>query len=182
MAIQYYTATSVDGYIADADNSLDWLFACDTGGDTSYDEFIADVGALVMGATTYQWILDNHIAPDAGKPQPWPYQQPCWVFTHRDLRRIDGAEIRFVQGNPAEVYPDLASAAGDQNIWLVGGGELVGQFHDHGLLDEVILSVAPVTLGSGAPLLPRMITGPRLELTQLRQTGEFAMLSYRVRR
>jgi dihydrofolate reductase len=64
-------------------------------------------------------------------------------------------------------------------VWLVGGGELVGQFHDAGLLDEVILSVAPVTLGAGAPLLPRRID---LELLEVARNRDFACTRHRVRR
>ena len=51
----------------------------------------------------------------------------------------------------------MVGAAGDRNVWIVGGGDLAGQFADAGLLDEVIVSIAPVTLGGGAPLLPRRI-------------------------
>ena len=51
----------------------------------------------------------------------------------------------------------MVEAAGGKNVWLVGGGELVGQFYDHGLLDELIVTIASVTLGAGAPLLPRAI-------------------------
>jgi dihydrofolate reductase len=72
-------------------------------------------------------------------------------------------------------------AADGKNIWLVGGGDLVGQFYDHGLLNEIILSVAPVTLGSGAPLLPRRITTPPLKLADVRKYGEiFAILTYEI--
>jgi dihydrofolate reductase len=69
---------------------------------------------------------------------------------------------------------------GRQEIWLVGGDDLVGQFADHGLLDEILLGIAPVTLGNGAPLLPRGLTASRLELTDVRR-DRFAGLTYQVR-
>jgi dihydrofolate reductase len=76
----------------------------------------------------------------------------------------------------------MAAAAGSKNIWIVGGGELVGQFHDHGLLDELIVFLAAVTLGGGAPLLPRAITTPPLRLLSVRAYGDaFARLQYEVR-
>jgi dihydrofolate reductase len=75
----------------------------------------------------------------------------------------------------------MVTAAGDRNIWIVGGGDLAGQFHDHGLLDELHVQVGSVTLGAGKPLLPRKISQPSLELLSVRQVGTgFAELVYRV--
>jgi len=59
MKTQYYTATSFDGFIVTEDDSLDWLFPLGDANDTSYPEFIAEVGALVMGSATYEWMLRN---------------------------------------------------------------------------------------------------------------------------
>ncbi|HEY9290524.1 MAG TPA: dihydrofolate reductase family protein [Microlunatus sp.] len=181
MVTQYYTATSIDGFITDADYSLDWLFQFDEGDESGYPAFIEQVGAIVMGATTYEWILSHHINADAEHPQPWAYEQPCWIFTHRRLPQIEEADLRFVSGDVVPIHAEMAQAAAGRNIWIVGGGELVGQFHDHGLLDEVIISVAPVFLGAGAPLLPRKISTPPLELVASRVVaGVFAELRYRV--
>lgn len=81
------------------------------------------------------------------------------------------------------VHEEMAAAAGGKNVWLVGGGDLVGQFHDHGLLDEIIVSMAPVVLGGGAPLLPRRITTPPLRLREARTMGgAFVRLRYDVPR
>ena len=180
---QYLTATSIDGYIADPDNSLDWLFRIEQGEDAKerWDEFLGQVGAMVMGATTYEWVLAHENLLD--HPEKWQEyyaDRPCWVFTHRDLPAVPGADLRFVQGDVAPVHADLAAAAGGRNVWLVGGGDLVGSFHDAGLLDEVRVQVAPVTLGAGAPLLPRRIEG--LRLTEVRRNGQFAELSFAVPR
>jgi dihydrofolate reductase len=102
------------------------------------------------------------------------------VFSHRDLPAVPGADLRFVQGDVTPAHADARAAAGVRNVWLVGGGELVGTFHDAGLLDEVVVHVAPVTLGAGAPLLPRRIEG--LQLEDLRRNGQFAELTYAVPR
>ena len=81
------------------------------------------------------------------------------------------------------VHAEMVAAANGKDIWLVGGGDLVGQFFDHGLLDEVTVSIASVTLGGGAPLLPRAITMPPLRLTAVKQEGEaFVHLTYQVPR
>jgi dihydrofolate reductase len=180
---QYYTASSLDGFIADAEHSLDWLMQFGDPEETSYPDFIRDVGAVAMGSATYEWLLRHHIYRDADNPQPWPYQQPAWVFSSRSLPTIPEADIQCVRGDVRPVHRQMVDAAGGKNVWIVGGGELAGQFYDHGLLDEVIVQVAAVTLGSGSPLLPRRIATPPLRLTSVTAYGEaFAELRYEVPR
>lgn len=180
---QYYTATSIDGFIADPDNSLEWLFTLrqSEAGQQEYPEFIKDVGALAMGSTTYQWVHDHEDL--TAEPEKWPYEQPAWVFSSRDLPGVPGADIRFVSGDVAPVHAQLVDAAAGKNVWVVGGGELVGQFADAGLLDDIILGVGSVFLGSGAPLLPRRITPPRLRLVGVAPDGpDFVTLRYELDR
>jgi dihydrofolate reductase len=182
---QYFTAASIDGFIADERNSLDWLFEVDRDQETadrSFADFFAEVGAMAMGRTTYEWVLEHErLLDDPGKWRGYYGDTPCWVFTHRDLPPIPGANLFFVQGNVAAVHDEMARAAGGKNIWLVGGGDLVGQFADLGRLDEILLGVAPVTLGGGAPLLPRRLTTARLELIDVVRDRQFARLTYGVR-
>jgi dihydrofolate reductase len=181
MKSQYYTASSLDGYIADPENGLEWLFQFSDSPTDDYPAFIAQVGAIAMGASTYEWLLRHQIHPEKGEAKPWPYTQPSWVFTTRTLPPVAGADIRFVKGDVRPVHRAMAEAAGDRNVWIVGGGELAGQFHDHGLLDEIIVTFASVTLGAGAPLLPRRIATPPLRLVNVRTWGTaFAQLTYEV--
>ena len=184
MRTQYYAAASLDGFIATEDDSLAWLFALANPEDTSYPAFIAEVGALAMGESTYCWLLEHLVHPPADQPpEPWPYTQPAWVFTHRELARVAGADVRFVQGDVRPVHEQMRAAAGGKNLWVVGGGELAGQFFDAGLLDELIVQVGSVTLGAGKPLLPRRILWPRLRLVEARQFGAgLAELRYEVQR
>jgi dihydrofolate reductase len=176
---QYYTATTLDGFIADSDNSLDWLFTRDQDhdGPLNYKEFIAGVGALAMGSTTYEWILDHELSDKDPSEWKWPYEIPCWVFTHRQLPVVPNAQVEFTSGDVAPVHEQMVAAAGGRNLWIVGGGDLAGQFADAGLLDEVIVYVAPVTLGAGAPLLPRRI---ELRLDELERNGDFACARFAV--
>lgn len=162
---QYYAATSLDGFIATTDHSLDWLMQFGSLEGTSYDSFIRDVGALAMGASTYAWLLRELVKPGTEQAQPWPYTQPAWVFTSRTLPVVQGADVRFVRGEVAPVHREMLAAAEGRNVWIVGGGELAGQFLDAGLLDELIVQVMPVTLGTGLPLLPRRVVQPALKLT-----------------
>lgn len=180
---QYLTASTLDGFIADEHNSLSWLFTVPQGDDAQarWDAFLGGVGVLVMGATTYQWCLDHDSFLD--HPERWHEtygERPCWVFTHRDLPAIPDTDVRFVQGDVVAPHAEMLAAAGGRNVWLVGGGELVGAFHDAGLLDEVRVSFAPVTLGSGAPLLPRRIEGMRL--VDVARNGQLVDLAYQVPR
>src|SRR5688572_966390 len=183
MKTQYYTASSLDGYIADPQHSLEWLFQFTENPLGEFPAFLDAVGATAMGSSTYEWLLRNHIFPDAGEPQPWPYTMPSWVFSSRTLRDVPGADVRFVRGDVRPVHREMVEAAAGKNVWLVGGGELVGQFYDAGLLDELIVTVASVTLGGGAPLLPRAITTPPLRLVSVTQfCQDFAQLRYEVPR
>ena len=112
----------------------------------------------------------------------WPYTQPTWVFTTRTLPVIEGADLRFVSGDVRPVHAAMQVAAAGRNIWIVGGGELAGQFHDAGLLDELILQVGSVTLVSGKTLFPRRILSPGLRLTAVQQMGtSMVELRYEVR-
>jgi dihydrofolate reductase len=176
---QYYTATTLDGFIADPSNSLDWLFTRqrERDGALNYDHFIAEVGAMAMGSTTYEWILDHEFAGKEPAEWKWPYDIPCWVFTHRQLQVVPGAPIELTSADVVAVHEQMVDAAGDRNIWIVGGGDLAGQFADAGLLDEVLVSIAPVTLGAGAPLLPRRI---ELHLDELGRNGDFVSARFSV--
>ena len=179
MKTQYYTSTSLDGFIATEDDSLEWLFPLGDINDTSYPRFIAEVGALTMGSATYEWMLRHAATVTDQAGSPWPYTQPTWVFSRRQLPAIAGADIRFVQGDVKPVHAAMVRAAGAKNIWVVGGGELACQFFDAGLLDEAFIQVGSVTLGKGKPLFPRRVTSPAWKLLSVRQVGAgFAELHY----
>ncbi len=171
----YYTATTLDGYIADPADSLDWLFVqdIDADGPMNYNAFITGIGALAMGATTYEWIR-GRIAEGREK---WAYAVPTTVLTHRDLPPIEGADLRFAAGDVTAVHADLLAAAGGRDVWVVGGGDLAGQFADAGLLDEIVAAIAPVTLGAGRPLFPRRYA---LRLDEVARNRAFVCARYAV--
>lgn len=181
MHTQYYTACSLDGFIATEDDSLEWLFPLADINQTSYPAFIQEVGALAMGSATYEWMLKHAVKLGSEAPEAWPYTQPVWVFSSRDLPGVPDADIRFVNGDVRGVHEQMRAAANGKNVWIVGGGGLVGQFYDAGLLDELIVQIGSVTLGSGKPLLPREILSPSLKLVSVQQFGEgMAELRYEV--
>jgi dihydrofolate reductase len=183
MKTQYYTATSIDGYIADENNSLDWLFQFGMieSMQTCFPRFISKVGAVAMGSTTYKWVVKQEKILE--NPEKWPYKIPTWVFSRRKLPVVDGADIRFVRGNVAPLHAEMEKVTDGKNLWIVSGGDLVGQFYDHGLLDEIILSVAPVMLGSDAPLFPRNVTAPPMKLVDIQKHEDvFATIIYEVQK
>jgi len=158
VATQYFAAMSMDGFIAGPGNAMDWLVQLESseGWDGRFRSFFSCIGAMAMGATTYEWALGHVYGPEPEKWQQHYGQIPCWVFTHRRLRAVREANLVFARG------------------------DLAGQFADHGLLDEILIDIAPVMLGGGAPLLPRRLLPPALTLAATGHDGQFAFLTYKV--
>ncbi|MFD6951226.1 deaminase [Nocardiopsis sp. TSRI0078] len=171
----YNTATSLDGFIATEDHSLEWLFAADGGEALEETEsFIRNAGAILCGASTYEWILRHE------GDKPWPYGVPTWVLTHRDLPKVEG-DLRFAGADTdqelRDLHAEVVEAAGGRDVWLVGGGGIAADLARLGLLDEVVVSIAPVTLGAGAPLLAGRVD---LRVLDVRRAGDFACARYEV--
>jgi hypothetical protein len=146
---QYYTATTLDGFIADPDNSLDWLFTRkrEEDGPLNYEEFVAGVGAMAMG--------DSTRIPDHGSTRIRPIEVvhdiPCWrsrTALPSAMQRIEftSADIATVHAERPALLAAGTSGSSAAETWSV--------IRRRGLLDEVIVQIAPVTLGAGAPLLP----------------------------
>lgn len=180
----YNTATSLDGFIATTDHSLQWLF--DVPGaaeaESAFPAFLEGIGALVLGSSTYEWVYRQQEL--AEHPDAWTAvygDRSTWVFTSRELP-IATPSIRLVRGAVEAAWERIATSAGDRDVWIVGGGDLAGQFADAGLLDEIRVSVAPVTLGGGMPLLPRTLLSDRVSLASVDRAGSFVELRYTVSR
>jgi dihydrofolate reductase len=179
--ILFDTATSINGWIADTDNSLSWLFEVDGGAEPDPELLPADATVMVEGSTTYEWVLnESDILAHPEKWREFHGDRPTFVFTTRELPTPEGADIRFVRGAVADVLPEIREAAGDGDIWVVGGGDLAGQFFDIGALDRIALSIAPVALDGGAPLFPRRVESDRLRLVSAEARGQFVRAVYDV--
>ena len=168
----YYGAASLDGYLATADDSLDWLLNYEGTSEQEaaepdpmsegggYEAFYEGVRALAMGSVTYEWILD-HLDVAGGEGQ-WPYRgKPCWVLSSRELSlpEGEGVDVRIVDASVSELYGEMAAATGDGVLWVVGGGNVASQFADAGLIHELIVTVVPVVLGDGKPVFDRPPSG-----------------------
>jgi len=159
ITVSYYVACSLDGYIAAADGSVDWLSDFHSEGeDFGYAEFFESVDAMVMGSATYEQVLGFG---------DWPYgEKPCWVMSQRPIQAVR-PEIAITGLGPAEILAEIE----DHHLtraWLVGGARAAGAFRAYGLIDEYLITVLPILLGDGVPLF--VDEGPLLKL-QLVKNG-----------
>jgi dihydrofolate reductase len=139
----YYVASSLDGYIAAVDGSVDWLSRFHSAGENhGASELEGSADALLLGSHTYEFAL---------KLGQWPSPEKLsWVFTRRDLPVLHPS-ITLTAQSPREVVELLASR-GLGRAWLMGGGKLAASFHAERLISRYIISVFPVLLGSGISL------------------------------
>lgn len=183
--VRYYCAATLDGYIAESDDTLDWLLEYEgryEGADSAasqggYGSFYEEIGALVSGSVTYEWVLAHG--------DEWPYPgKPAWVLSSRELPEPegDGVDVRVVNGRVPDLIDEMLDAAGERDLWVVGGGNVASQFADHGLLDRVEVTLVPVVLGSGKPLFDRRLPGGPMQLLGARTySSGMVGLSYDVR-
>ena len=184
--VRYYAAATLDGYIAESDDSIGLahrlrgqLRGSRLGREQAgYEAFYEGIGALVMGSVTYEWVLAHGGA--------WAYVgKPTWVLSTRELERPEGEEVdvRVVDAEVPDLIDEMLGAAGDQDLWIVGGGNVASQFADHGLLDRVEVTVVPVVLGEGKPLFDRRLPGGPMQLITARTfSSGMVGLTYEVRR
>ncbi|MCC9197106.1 dihydrofolate reductase family protein [Arthrobacter sp. zg-Y820] len=158
--VLYYVASSLDGYIATEDHNLDWLLAFGFEAfQEHYDQFIAGVGSLVMGSTTYEWVRER-------EPDSWDFGAlPCQVLTRRSLQAPPDSGVRFASGDIRRICAEAVNDAAGRNVWVVGGGDVAAQFAEAGLLDEMRVTYMPVALGAGRPLLPVSVPTAPMRLT-----------------
>ncbi|MRR11350.1 dihydrofolate reductase [bacterium] len=167
--VVYYVAVSLDGFIATPGGGVEWLEPFQaSGSDYGYDEFYAGVDALIMGSRTYEQTLTFGPSAYGGKR--------VLVLSARDLQPSPDVGI-------ADLRPDAAIrylvSAGASTIWLVGGGELAGSFAREGLVDRYILSVMPVMLGSGVPLLGKRGASGAFKLESIERFDDVVQCTYR---
>jgi len=151
-----YIATSLDGYIAKPNDDLSFLKIVEKDGeDYGYKDFTESIDTIILGRKTYDWVL-NEIGPshyDNGK-------RNIYVITRKAKPRI--GKIKFYDGNLSELISQLKSING-KNIYCDGGAEIINELLKNDLIDELIISVIPILLGSGTRLFkdgrPEQILG-----------------------
>ena len=158
--VVYYVACSVDGFIATPDGGVEWLSDVEhQGEDFGYAHFFASVDSMTMGSRTYEKVSDHSV---------WPYgDTPCWVLSRRRLSPKPRAVI-VTDEPPTEVLSEVTSR-GLRRLWLVGGSRVAASFLAIGRIDECIITVIPVLLGTGIPLFADLQDLERLRLIGCRQ-------------
>jgi dihydrofolate reductase len=155
--IVYSAGVSLDGYIADKDDGVDWLHAAMVKGESyGLDEFQRSIDAVLMGSRTYEVSIGL-----GGRPGS---KTPCWVFSQRPLN-AEGKGLIVTRETPSAVAAEL-SQRGIRRAWLMGGGKLASSFLAAGLIDEITLGLMPVVLGSGIPLFDGGIRPTHLKLVK----------------
>lgn len=161
-----YAATSLDGFLADANGGVDWLGEYDSP-EYGTDAFMVSVDTLVMGRHTYDQVR--------AFPGDWPYSgKRVWVLTSRPLEADPPPGVKAMADADALVAT-LRERGG--HVWIVGGGQTVRAFLDRGAVDEVEVFVMPILLGDGIPLMAHG-AGRRLSLleTEPYRTGAVRLL------
>ena len=176
--VRVYIASSLDGFIAGPDDDLSWLTgpeAANPGGPTdpdalTFEAFIADVGAVLMGRGTYDVVRGMTW---------WGYgERPVLVATHRELGEARGT-VRAVSGSIEALVAEARTAAGEKDVYI-DGGDLIRQAVAADLVDELTVTLAPVALGSGHPLFAGLPRRYPLEITG-HHTYEGGMVQIRAR-
>lgn len=164
-----YIAMSLDGKIARSNDQLDWLFAVEGDGDNGYAEFFKTVGAVIMGRKTYEEVLTL----EQGE---YPYKNiPNYILTRQPDREAE--HVTFTDEPIEELIHQLKGEV-DQDIWLIGGGEIIQAAMEHDLIDRYEIAIAPIVLGEGIPLFPEGTKETKLRLTSQRASGQFVMVTY----
>lgn len=171
--VSLFIATTLDGYIATKDDSLDWLFEVEGEGDNGIEAFYDTTDAVIMGKRTYDWLMAQEL-------EEFPYKgRDCYVFSRS--KHEDTPYVKFISGDVSTFVHGLKKREG-KKIWLMGGGELIRAFLSDDLVDEIIVTIAPVILGSGIPLFPEGDYRLDLDLKGTNSFGQFVELSYDVKK
>ncbi|MGB9941037.1 dihydrofolate reductase family protein [Methanosarcina sp.] len=172
--MKLYIACSLDGFIAREDGSIDWLTEYDNNPETDYgySEFYISIGTVIMGRKTYEQVLEFG---------EWPYgEKKAYVFTRQreHLRREN--KVEFVSGEIGEFVRQLKEKT-DQDIWLVGGSQLIKAFLKENLVQDLIIFVVPIILGGGIPLFDHIGKEIRLRSGRVeRYENGLVRLEYKV--
>ncbi|AKB30563.1 Dihydrofolate reductase [Methanosarcina siciliae T4/M] len=172
--IKLYIACSLDGFIARENGNIDWLTEYENSSETDYgySEFYSSIGTVLMGRKTYEQVLGFGV---------WPYgEKKTYVFTRQNEPLRRERNIEFVSGDVGKFVRRLKENT-DEDIWLVGGSQLIRAFLEEDLVQDLIIFVVPVILGGGIPLFNRIGKEVRLRMIDTkRYENGLVRLEYKI--
>lgn len=168
--VVFYGAITLDGYLADENNSLKWLFETDTGEKSTYEDFIKEVDSVVMGRVTYEEVLKLL------ENEPLYPNQEVFVFTRDKEQQFQG--VNTIHENPVAFINELKRKDG-KAIWIVGGGNLLKPLLEADIIDEWWIQITPVMLGKGKRLFEEGNYTNRLEFIDCTTFGQFVEIHYK---
>lgn len=168
MSVFFYGCITLDGYLADKNHNLEWLYQTGTVEETDYESFYKSMDITIMGKRTFS-VIENMKNIDSIYPTTKNY-----VFTHAESLSVKGfTPIR------CDVVEFVKQIEKDKNIWIVGGNTLVAPLLDNDMVDNMIIQIAPVLLGMGIPLFSQEEALRRFFLKEVKKYGQFAELIYK---
>lgn len=160
-----YIAMTLDGFIADKDDNLEWLFKVEGKGDNGYQNFYNTIDSVVMGRRTYDWIIQNM--------DEYPYKdKDSYILTNREIKEDLETFNNII---------DLDNKINDKKVWIVGGGQVISEYLNKGLVSEMRITVAPVILGEGISLFNNILKDVNLEFLDTSNYNQFVELHYKVK-
>lgn len=167
-----YIAQSLDGFIARKNGNLDWLYGVHSDGDAGFSAFYKTISTMVMGRGTYEHLMTM--------VDEFPHKdRECFVFSRNERESLD--YLTYTSEDVSSFVSRLQDEEGS-DIWLAGGGDLLADFLDADLIDEFIISYAPVMIGEGIPMYPRAVKETKLKLIEQKTYGQFVQVRYEVMR
>ena len=167
MSVYFYGCVTMDGYLADKEHNLDWLYQGGSVGETDYESFYKNMDITIMGKRTFA-----EIEKSEGAESFYPTTQN-YVFTHSEQLSRKG--FIPIKGDVAEFVKQINK---NKNIWIIGGTTILSPLLDNNLVDTIIMQIAPVLLGKGIPLFSQKEARKRFRLREVKQYGQFAELVY----
>lgn len=167
MSVFFYGCISIDGYLADKNHDLQWLYESGSPDDTNYESFYNKMDITIMGRRTFNELAKNE------QPASFYPTTENYVFTHSDKLDADG--FIPIKGDVSEFVRSIDTT---KNIWIVGGNQLLAALLDADLVDQLVIQVAPVLLGDGIPLFTQKEQVKRFTLEQVNNYQQFAELVY----
>jgi dihydrofolate reductase len=167
MSVYFYGCITMDGYLADYNHNLDWLYQSGSSEETEYESFYKSMDITIMGKQTYNEIENvENIGVLYGTTKNY-------VFTH--TQNLSVKEFIPVNGDIVDFVKQIDK---DKNIWIVGGNTILAPLLDNNMVDNMVIQIAPVLLGAGIPLFTQKEALKRFHLKEVKKYGQFAELVY----